>query len=145
MRNRVLIILSIALVSAFAGDVLAQSDVTNQAQVLWRIAFMGKAVSNELVNISTNQSHAADLRQYATSVLTNHDTAGTNSYAELESFIANWSITSEPTVSSNLISIMKQALEYGVSGFVQLEAYAANTNIPPDLRQVAERMIEKLE
>ncbi len=122
----------------------AQSDATNALQILSKIAFMGKSVSNELVNISTNENVTIDLRQYAGNVLTSHDTAGTNSYETLETFITGWSITNEPTVTSNLISIMKQTLEYGVSGMTQLEVYAANTNIPSHLRQIAEKMIRNL-
>jgi predicted aminopeptidase len=145
MTTRIRLFLLLFIAAGLSQGAYAQGDVTNQLQVLSKMAFMGKSVSNELVNISTNQSIAADLRQYAATVLANHDTAGTNSYADLESFMANWSITSEPTVSSNLISLMKQTLEYGISGRSQLETYAANTNIPPDLRQVAERMIENIE
>ena len=125
-------------------DAFGQSDITNEVQVLSKIAYMGKAVSNELVNISTNDNIAADLRQYAGEVLANHDTAGTNTYETLESFITGWSITNEPPVSSNLITTMKQTLEYGISGKVQLEDYAANTNIPPYLRQIAEKILHNL-
>lgn len=125
-------------------DASAQSDITNEVQVLSKMAYMGKAVSNELVNISTNENIAADLRQYAGDVLSNHDTAGTNTYYTLESFITGWSITNEPPVSSNLITTMKQTLEYGISGKVQLEAYASNTNLPPHLRQIAEKMLQNL-
>mgnify|MGYP001481687229 CR=1 FL=1 len=125
-------------------DAFAQSDITNEVQVLSKMAYMGKAVSNELVNISTNENIAADLREYAGDVLSNHDTAGTNAYDTLESFITGWSITNEPPVSSNLITTMKQTLEYGISGKVQLEAYASNTNMPPYLRQIAEKMLQNL-
>jgi hypothetical protein len=105
---------------------------------------MGKSVSNELVNISTNENIALDLRQYAANVLTNHDTAGTNSYETLNAFITGWSITNEPTISSNLIATMQQTLEYGISGKVQLDAYAADTNIPVYLRQIADKMLHNL-
>lgn len=125
-------------------DVSAQSDITNEVQVLTKVAYMGKAVSNELVNISTNENIAIDLRQYAGNVLTNHNTAGTNAYNTLESFITGWSITNEPPVSSNLITTMKQTLEYGISGKVQLEVYAANTNMPTHLRQIAKKMLHNL-
>lgn len=129
---------------AFCSVAFGQTDVTNEVQVLSKVGFMGKTVSNELVNISTNENVASDLRQYAADVLANHDTAGTNAYDTLEAFIAGWSITNEPAISSNLITTMKQTLEYGISGRVQLEAYAANTNIPPHLRQIAEKMLHNL-
>ncbi|MBU0714222.1 MAG: hypothetical protein KJ964_02555 [Verrucomicrobia bacterium] len=122
----------------------AQSDVTNEVQVLCKIAFMGKSVSNELVKISTNENIALDLRQYAANVVTNHNMAGTNSYGTLEAFITGWSITNEPTITSNLIATMKQTLEYGISGKVQLNAYVANTNISAQLRQIAEKMLANL-
>lgn len=138
------VLASLVLLHIARFDASAQSDVTNEVQVLSKIAFMGKSVSNELVNISTNGNIALDLRQYAANVLTNHDIAGTNSYAVLEAFITGWTITNEPAMSSNLISTMKQTLEYGISGKVQLDAYAANTNIPPHLRQIAEKMIHNL-
>jgi len=125
-------------------DASAQSDVTNEVQVLCKIAFMGKSVSNELVNISTNTNISLDLRQYAANVLTNHDTAGTNTYETLEAFLTGWSITNEPTISSNLITTMKQTLEYGISGKAQLNTYIANTNISVHLRQIAEKMLYNL-
>lgn len=138
------ILAGLVLMGVALCDVSAQGDITNEVQVLSKVAYMGKAVSNELVNISTNGNIAADLRQYAGNVLTNHDTAGTNAYTTLESFITGWSITNEPPVSSNLITTMKQTLEYGISGKVQLEAYAANTNMPTHLRQIADKMLHNL-
>jgi len=134
-----LVLLHLAL-----SDASGQTDITNEVQVLSKVAFMGKAVSNELVNISTNENVSSDLRQYAANVLANHDTAGTNAYDTLESFITGWSITNEPPVSSNLITTMKQTLEYGISGKAQLGTYAANTNIPTHLRQIAEKMLHNL-
>lgn len=95
-------------------------------------------------NISTNENVASDLRQYAASVLANHDTAGTNAYDTLESFITGWSITNEPPVSTNLITTMKQTLEYGISGKAQLAAFTANTNMPVHLRQIADKMLHNL-
>lgn len=138
------ILAGLVLMGAALRDVSAQSDITNEVQVLSKVAYMGKAVSNELVNISTNENIATDLRQYAGNVLANHDTAGTNAYDTLESFITGWSITNEPPVSSNLLTTMKQTLEYGISGKVQLEAYAANTNLPTHLRQIADKMLHSL-
>lgn len=138
------ILAGLVLMGVALCDVSAQGDITNEVQVLSKVAYMGKAVSNELVIISTNGNIAADLRQYAGNVLTNHDAAGTNAYATLESFITGWSITNEPPVSSNLIATMKQTLEYGISGKVQLEAFAANTNLPTHLRQIADKMLHNL-
>jgi hypothetical protein len=138
------ILAGLVLMGVALCDVSAQSDITNEVQFLSKVAYMGKAVSNELVNISTNENIAADLRQYAGNVLANHDTAGTNAYDTLESFITGWSITNEPPVSSNLITTMKQTLEYGISGTVQLEAFAANTNMPTHLRQIADKMLRNL-
>lgn len=138
------ILAGLVLMGVALCDVSAQGDITNEVQVLSKVAYMGKAVSNELVIISTNGNIAADLRQYAGNVLTNHDDAGTNAYATLESFITGWSITNEPPVSSNLIATMKQTLEYGISGKVQLEAFAANTNLPTHLRQIADKMLHNL-
>lgn len=122
----------------------AQNNVTNQFQVLAKVAFMGKLVASELTRISTNEAVVLDLRKYAASVLTNHDVSGTNAYETLESFIGKWSITNEPAVSSNLITTMKQTLEYGVSARVQFEAYQANTNNPISLRKCAERFLHSL-
>jgi hypothetical protein len=138
------ILAGVVLMGVALCDVSAQGDITNEVQVLSKVAYMGKAVSNELVNLSTNENIAADLHQYAGNVLANHDTAGTNTYDTLESFITGWSITNEPPVTSNLITIMKQTLEYGISGKVQLEAYAANTNLPTHLRQIADKMLHSL-
>lgn len=132
------------LLTLVVGKVVAQGDVTNQFQVLVKVAFMGKMVTNELACISTNVTIALDLRQYAGNVLTNHDESGTNTLATLEYFIAGWSITNEPAVSSNLITTMKQTLEYGISARAQLDTYQANTNNPPSLRQAAGRFLNAL-
>lgn len=130
---------------ALCDVALGQSDITNQVRTVIKVAFMGRAVSNELVNISTNESVAADLRQYAANALTNYNAAGTNAYETLESFITGWTITNEPAISSNLITTMSQILEYGASAKAQLSAFVASTNTPAHLQQTAAKMLQNLD
>lgn len=128
----------------FATLTRAEENITNSVHMVMKVAFMGKAVSNELVRISQDEGLSSDIRQLASDALQNHDRSGTNSYDEIESFVTNWTMTNEPAMTSNTISVMKGSLELGISALGQLEDYASDTNTPPYLRDVAGRMATKL-
>lgn len=122
----------------------AYGDVTNAVHTVTKVAFMGKAVSNELVRISQDGTIGTDIRQLAVSVLENHDHSGTNSYDEIATFVTNWTMTAEPPMTTNTIVVMKTSLELGISAFNQLQGYASDTNTPPYLREVAGRMVTNI-
>lgn len=119
-------------------------DVTNAVHTVIKVAFMGKAVSNELVRISQDGTIGADIRQLAANVLENHDHSGTNSYDEIAAFVTNWTMTAEPPMTTNTISVMRKSLELGVSAFNQLQGYVSDTNTPPYLREVAGQMVTNI-
>jgi len=121
-----------------------EENITNAVQMVMKVAFMGKAVSNELVRISQDQGLSSDIRQLASDALLNHDSSGTNTYEEIVSFVTSWTMTNEPAMTSNTITVMKASLELGVSAFGQLQAYASDTNTPLYLRDIAGRMVTNL-
>lgn len=121
-----------------------EENITNAVHVVMKVAFMAKAVSNELVTISQSESISSDIRQMASDALQNYDHSGTNTYDELESFVMNWTMTNEPAMNSNTIFVMRKSLEFGISALGQLECYASDTNTPPYLRSVAGQMVTNL-
>jgi len=130
---------------AFFGSVFsAEGDITNAVHTVIKAAFMGKAASNELVRISHDGAIDAKIRQFAENTIQNHDRAGTNSYNEISAFLTNWTMTTEPPMTTNTIVVMKKSLELGVSAWGQLQYYVADTNTPPYLKDVAERMLTNI-
>ena len=130
---------------AFCGLVaLGQENITNTVHVLMKSAFMGHAVSNELVRISQDAGVPLDIRQLATGVLQNHDASGTNTFEQIDGFIGDWTMTNEPSMTSNTIAVMEESLELGISALVQLQTYASDTNTPAHLRAVAGQMVTNL-
>ena len=121
-----------------------EENITNVVQMVMKVAFMGKAVSNELIRISQDDGISSDIRQLASDALQNHDRAGTNTYEEIESFVTNWTMTNEPAMTSNTIAVMKESLELGISALGQLEDYASDTNTPEYLQDLAGRMVTNL-
>ncbi|MDD4117446.1 MAG: hypothetical protein PHI39_04440 [Kiritimatiellae bacterium] len=109
------------------------------------MAHMGKVVSNELVRVSEDTGLSQELRDYASDVLSNHDASGTNTYAEIETFLDGFSITNEPTISSNVILIMQTSIELGISAKQKLQAYVVDTNMTENLRDMSQRMLDSLD
>jgi hypothetical protein len=122
----------------------ANGNVTNAVHTVIKVAYMGKAVSNELVRISQDGTITTDIRQFAVNVLANHDHSGTNSYDEIAAFVTNWTMTAEPPMTTNTIAVMGKSLELGKSAFNRLQGYASDTNTPPYLREMAGRMVTNI-
>jgi len=132
------------IIMGFAVLTRGEENITNSVQMVIKVAFMGKAVSNELVRISQDEGISSNIRQLASDALQNHDTSGTNTYEEIESFVTNWTMTNEPAMTSNTIAVMKDSLELGISAFGQLADYASDTNTPLYLRSIAGQMVTNL-
>ncbi len=128
----------------FTVTTWGEENITNAVHMVMKVAFMGKAVSNELVRISQDDGISGDIRQLAADTLQNHDSSGTNTYEEIESFVTNWTMTNSPAMTSNTIAVMKESLELGISALGQLGCYASDTNTPPYLRNIAGRMVTNL-
>jgi len=142
MRYAVAGIMGITLLG---GAFPAKGDtVTNAVHTVIKAAFMGKAASNELVRISQDGGIDAAVRQSAADAIQNHDRAGTNTYTEISAFLTNWTIAAEPPMTADTIAVMKKSLELGVSALGQLQSHVSDTNTPPHLKAVAERMLTNI-
>jgi hypothetical protein len=128
---------------AFTAASVQAQDWTNRVQTLVRMAYMGKAVSNELARIAGDPARPAEVRQAAQAAL-QESRPGTNDLASLESFLSGWTMTNAPLVDLALIAQMDAILDYGASAVSIMEADAADTNSPAWYGAVLGHMLENM-
>ena len=110
-------------------------------ETLLKVASMGQVVTTELSALSTNQVIPETVRFAAKDALRTHDRSATNSFQTLDMFIRGWTITNEPPRNAETIALMKRTMELGYSATRQLEAFVADTNRPPQIRNWATRFL----
>ena len=115
-------------------------DWTNREQTLSRMAYMGKAVSNELVRISSDATCSLAVRQAAQAAL-GKSRPGTNDIVCMAAFLDNWTMTNAPVVDLALIGEMDGILGYGVSAASIMAADAVDTNFPAWYRSFMNQML----
>ena len=124
---------------------LAQApDWTSRVQTLSRMAFMGKAVSNELVRISSDATCSLAVRQAAQAAL-EKSRPETNDIACMTTFLDSWTVTNAPVVDLALIGEMDGILDYGVSAASIMAADAVDTNSPAWYRAFMNQMLVGLD
>jgi len=113
------------------------AEARNKARKLEAICLGKIAMSNELVRTSTNSTIAVPIRQFATEALQTYDNSATNTYGEIVAFINTWPFRdgTPPPMTTNTIVVMKRGLEIGSSGFIHMQSFLNDTNIPAWYRE----------
>ena len=89
-------------------------DWTSRVQTLSRMAYMGKAVSNELVRISSDATCSLAVRQAAQAAL-EKSRPGTNDIACVTTFLDSWTMPNATVVDLALIGEMDGIMDFGAS------------------------------
>ena len=119
-------------------------DWTSRVQTLSRMAFLGKAVSNELVRISSDATCSLAVRQAAQAAL-EKSRPGTNDIACVTTFLDSWTMPNAPVVDLALIGEMDGIMDFGASAVSIMAADAVDTNSPAWYRAFMNQMLVGLD
>ena len=113
------------------------TGVVNKVQMLMKVSYAKVVFSNELVHASANTTLSPPVRQFALDALQTYDKSATNTYQEIEMYIATWPFLpdTEPAMTTDTILTLKRGIELGSSAFVQLQSVLSDTNIPALYRE----------
>jgi len=121
------------------------TNAANKAQLLIRVSAAKIAFSNELVRVSADTTLALPIRQSATDALQTYDKSATNTFQEIETYVATWPFTvQEPPMTTDTILVLKRGLEIGDSGLVHLKSFLCDTNLPSFYREKLSQVVTNM-